>query len=312
MAVWSWQPRNENAEEMIVVCLKGGLGNQMFQYAAARRLAHQHSTELKIDLSFLESCQSGFTHRSYELCHFSISAAIASPREVAEITGRGNTWRETMLVRFRHATGLATLYRNIYREPHFHFDPTVLGLPDNIYLTGYWQSERYFKDIEETIRNEFTVRHPLTGKNQELAAMIQSTNSVALHVRRGDFVSDPLTMETHGFCEPHYYQRCVGEIVARVAEPNFIVFSDDPVWTRANIHIPFPLTVIDHNLPDKGVEDLRLMSLCKHNIISNSSFSWWGAWLNANKGKIVLSPAEWLKDKRHDTADIIPDGWLKI
>jgi hypothetical protein len=297
---------------MIIVKLMGGLGNQMFQYAAARRLADHHNTELKLDLSFLESRQSPCTPRSYELFHFNIKAAIATSREVAEITGRGKNQLESTLVRLRQAAGFALLHRNVFSERHFHFDPAVLDLSDNIYLEGYWQSERYFEDIENTIRKEFTVRCSLSGKNRELADKIQSTNSVSLHVRRGDFVGNPLTMETHGFCEPQYYKRCVVEIAERVVNPHFFLFSDEPAWARNNFRISFPVTIIDHNPPDKGFEDLRLMSLCKHNITANSTFSWWGAWLNADTRKIILAPAEWLKDKRHDTSDILPDGWLEI
>lgn len=297
---------------MIIVKLMGGLGNQMFQYAAARRLANHHNTELKVDLSFLEGRQAGCTPRSYELCHLRIRAAIASPSEVTEISGSGKNRMETALMRLRHAIGFVRNFRNVYSERHFHFDTAVLDLSDNICLKGYWQSERYFKDIEETIRKEFSVIHPLIGKNLELAGMIKGTNSVSIHVRRGDFVNNPLTMETHGFCEPDYYQRCVRETAARVGDPHFFIFSDDPAWAKENINISLPVTVIGHNSSDNGVEDMRLMSLCKHNIIANSSFSWWGAWLNTNKGKIIMAPEEWLKDKRHDTTDIIPGGWLKF
>lgn len=296
---------------MIIVKLMGGLGNQMFQYAAARRLAYRHKTELKLDLSFLESSQSGYVHRPYDLCHLNINAAIASHREVAEITGRCNNLLETILVYLRHTTGLARLSRNIYLERHFNFDPKVLDLPDNIYLEGYWQSELYFKDIEETVRNEFSFSFPQSAVCQGVAEDIQSVNAVSLHVRRCDYVMDEKTREKHGVCDLSYYLRAEGRITTILNDPYFFVFSDDPEWVADNMKLRHPVRYVSHN-SIAAHEDLYLMSLCRHHIIANSSFSWWGAWLNPRPDKIVIAPSYWFNDPAIDTRDLIPVSWQRI
>lgn len=297
---------------MIIVKLMGGLGNQMFQYAAGRRLAHKHNTQLKLDISFLKSKQEGCTHRTYELKRLNISEVIAKPKELVDITGKGISLYQNILSRFRQVAGIVNIQPNVYSEQHFHFDPGCLTASDNVYLEGYWQSEKYFKEIEGIIRRDFSVRAPLTGKNLELAGLIKSTDSVSVHVRRCDFVAATKLTATHGICGAEYYARCLKKIRSTVKAPHFFVFSDESSWVRENIRFPFPMTVVDHNPPDKGYEDMRLMSLCRHNIIANSTFSWWSAWLNNNPEKIVISPIAWFEDKTHNTDDVIPSGWLKI
>ena len=297
---------------MIVVKLMGGLGNQMFQYAAGRRLAQHHNTQLKLDISFLESKQEGNTPRTYKLKHLNINENIATPTEINTIKQKGTNLRQNLIRRLCHMIGLPNIRPNVYSERHFHFDPAFLIAPENIYIEGYWQSEKYFKDIEIIIRKEFSVKSPLVGKNRELAELINITDSVSFHVRRGDFVADSKTMATHGVCGAEYYARCVEKIASEVKAPLFFVFSDEPAWTRDNIRLPFPMAVVEHNTQDNGSEDLRLMSLCRHNIIANSTFSWWGAWLNRNPEKIVIAPEKWFNDTSINTKDLIPDGWVKL
>jgi len=297
---------------MIIVKLMGGLGNQMFQYAAGRSLACRHNAGLKLDVSFLESDQKGVAARAYELRHLNISADIATSREVAEMTGCGKSRIETMLARFRQITGLTKLKSNVFLERHFHFNQEFLTASDNTYLEGYWQSEKYFKEIEEIIRREFVVRYPLAGKNLEISELIKSVNSVSIHVRRGDYVTNPETRRTHGICSLEYYLESIKEICKRAPDPHFFVFSDDMEWVRRSLKIDYPVAYVDFNGSDNAYDDLRLMSLCRHNIIANSSFSWWGAWLNSNQGKLVVAPRTWLMDKSHDTSDILPDAWIKI
>ena len=297
---------------MIIAKLMGGLGNQMFQYAAARRLANANNAELKLDISFLESAQKGYIARVYELGSLNITAAIASSREVAEFTGRGKSHSENLLRFFLRSIGLNKQRATVYKELHFHFDPQVLHLPDDTYLEGYWQSEKYFKDIGEIIRKEFTVKYPLEGKNLELSEMLAGSDSVGIHIRRGDYVTDQKTRRVHGACGLDYYYTCVEEASKAIERPRFFIFSDEPAWVKENFSIPFSTTFVEHNPPDKGYEDLRLMGLCKHQIIANSSFSWWAAWLNRNPHKRIFAPKTWLQDRRHDTKDVIPDTWLKI
>jgi len=297
---------------MIIVKLTGGLGNQMFQYAAARRLADLRETVLKLDLTILQSIQSDRTPRAYELKNLNISAAIATPQEIADITGLETSWRKSILRRFNRMLDMKKARPRIIRERHFHFDPEILNTPDNSYLEGYWQSERYFMDVSDLLQKEFTFKLPLSGANLTLAQEIEAVNSISLHVRRGDYVSNKVVINKHGVCSLDYYRCCVANLIDKVADPHFYIFSDDPEWVRENISLPFKVTFVRNNGIDKGYEDLRLMSLCRHNIIANSTLSWWGAWLNMNPGKIVFAPQNWFADTSIDTSDLIPEKWIKL
>ena len=200
----------------------------------------------------------------------------------------------------------------IREKKKFHFDPDILNLSDGIYLDGSWQSEKYFADIEVVIRQEFTVKTPPTGKNKELAEQIASCESVSLHIRRGDYVFNSHTNQILGTCDLDYYSRCVERLTQTVKNPHFFIFSDDHKWARNNLKLPYPMTLVNHNGADKNHEDLRLLSQCKHHIIANSTFSWWGAWLNQNPEKIVLAPKRWFKSDDYNPKDLIPVKWTKV
>jgi len=296
---------------MVIVRLIGGLGNQMFQYAAGRSLALRHGTTLKLDISGFEQ----YPLRRYSLGCFNICEEFATPEEVARLKSPPRS-RLVRLVRraWRKLTGPTPYYRQpVFYESMLHsFDPNIWKTPKHVYLDGYWQSEKYFKDIEQLIRDEFTIRIDQDSHSRKIAAMIAATNSVSIHVRRGDYVSNPVTNRVHGVCELEYYMKCVHYIEDKVESPDFFVFSDDPDWVVENLRLPFPMTFVTHNGGGREYEDLRLMSLCKHHIIANSSFSWWGAWLNANSGKVVLAPWQWFNDRARDTRDLLPDSWIKV
>jgi hypothetical protein len=284
---------------MIIVKLTGGLGNQMFQYATARRLAHVNGTQVKLDLSWFSNIENIETSRRYELHLFNIVEEFALPDEVASL----KKTKKSILTLFRRS--------NWIHEKHYHFNPDILKLPDNVCLEGYWQSERYFKDIENIIRKEFTFKVEPDELNRRFTEAIKNSESVSIHVRRGDYVSDPATYNYHGICPIDYYIRGVKEISTRVRNPHFFIFSDDPVWVKENLKLTHPMTFIDHNGPEKAYEDLRLLSLCKNHIIANSSFSWWGAWLSENSRKTVVAPKKWFNDSAIDTSDLLPDSWIR-
>lgn len=297
---------------MIIAKLTGGLGNQMFQYAAARRLACLHNAALKLDISFLDKDLTNTTPRTFQLNHLAVTASIATPHEVAKITGEGKSALQSVLSRVCTVIGMSQQCNGVFNERSFNFDPDVLVLPDNTYLAGYWQSEKYFQDIKEIIRREFTVKYPLEGRNKEASDLICATNSVSLHVRRGDFAADPNIRELHGICSPDYYRRSVEQLSSRVGKLHLFIFSDEPSWAVDNLHFTFQTTFVDQNSPDNGYEDLRLMSLCKYHIIANSSFSWWGAWLSASPNKLVIAPDQWFNDSSLDTRDLIPPDWQRL
>ncbi|MFB3916263.1 MAG: alpha-1,2-fucosyltransferase [Terriglobales bacterium] len=292
---------------MIIAQLNGGLGNQMFQYAFARAIAERRRTSVKLDFRALAADRK----RCYALGAWNISARTASAFELFRVRLTNRLQRKLRPAAPYHE-------RAIVREQAFTFDADALKAPLHCLLIGYWQSEKYFKDIEAVIRREFTLREEASAKSQETARAIRSSNSVFLHVRRGDFVFDPELQSAHGNCSAAYYQAAVDHVERNVSFPHFFVFSDDPRWASENLKLRSPMTIVDHNPPGDGQapgrehEDLWLMSQCKHAVLANSSFSWWGAWLNPARERIVIAPRQWFRSLPHDTRDLIPDRWLRM
>jgi hypothetical protein len=296
---------------MVIVNLKGGLGNQMFQYATGRRLALHHNTVLKLDLSSLECCPADITPRKFVLNHFNINAEVATKQDLDCISKHGYSFKKFCNKVSRGKTKPNPPIK-VFLEKHFHFDPTVLRLPDNSYLEGYWQSQKYFEDIEEVIREDFRLKHALSGQNIELARIIESQNSVSVHIRRGDYIYSPNVSAYYGVCSLDYYQSAVTKIALQQPGCQFIVFSDDIDWVKKHLVLSYPMIVIENNGPEMAYEDLRLMSLCKHHIIANSSFGWWGAWLSLFSGKTVIAPKRWFNNPSINTNDLIPSCWIRV
>ena len=267
---------------MIVTELIGGIGNQLFQYAAGRQLAYLNHADLKVNISGFND----YNLRNYALEHFNITATVAAEADLAEV--------------------------QTYEEKSFHVDPTFFSLPDRTMIKGYWQSEQYFLAIRDMLLTELAIKTPPSVANQRLINEIMAVNSISIHIRRGDYVSDMATFKVHGICELDYYLQCIHIIAQKVTNPHFFVFSDEPEWAIANLKTGFATTYVTHNSPEQHYEDLRLMSLCKHHIIANSSFSWWAAWLNTHTEKIVLAPQKWFRREVPDASDLIPESWLKI
>lgn len=293
---------------MIIVKLIGGLGNQMFQYAAARRLSHVNNVPLKFDLDWFEN-HSTDIKREYELNVFNIQGKPASPDETAKL--KEPPCKPSLFSLIKRKI-LPSYKQTHIRQRHYHFEPDILELGSNTYLEGYWQSEKYFKDIDTVIRKEFTFKPEPDSLNREMAGCIKSSDSVSLHVRRGDYILNEVTNNYHGTCSQEYYSKAIEIISKKIKAPQFFVFSDEPEWTKANLDIKHTATYIDINGPEKAYEDMRLMSLCKHHIIANSSFSWWGAWLNPEPDKMVIAPSKWFNDKSINTKDLLPETWTVI
>ncbi|TAL70780.1 MAG: alpha-1,2-fucosyltransferase [Bacteroidetes bacterium] len=289
---------------MIITKLIGGIGNQMFQYAAGKSLAEHHGVELKLDISDFQF----YAHRWYSLNHFNITSQIASDEEISKFIGK-NKSKSLMILRERVGRLLPLKRRKIYYEHHFHFDEKFLYLPPEIYISGYWQSEKYFNGIESIILNEFSFHEKIEGMNEKLAVQIQDSNSISIHIRRGDYVSNKLTNIMHGVCGIDYYLNAVKYLSKSVEQPHLYVFSDEPEWARENLQTSFPMTFVNHNSGQNDFEDMRLLSLCKHHIIANSSFSWWGAWLCRNGNKIIIAPKRWFNEYKADTKDLYPEKW---
>jgi hypothetical protein len=286
---------------VIITRLQGGLGNQMFQYAAGLALAAARQTQLKIDLSLL-NVRDGRTPRHYQLDCFSVTAPRAMPEETEALLAKPLTAQLSPRLDRRAAAS----------ERHFHYDPAVASLPDGSCLEGYWQSERYFAAAATGVRREFRFRSEPSGRNAELARAITVRAAVSVHVRRGDYAANPATNAAHGLCPVDYYRCAAAYVAARVPDPLFVLFSDDPEWTRQNLDVGGDTLFVDHNGADDAGEDLRLMSLCRHHVIANSTFSWWGAWLSAYPDKIAIAPERWFADATRDTSDLLPASWVRL
>lgn len=287
----------------VTVRLIGGLGNQLFQYATARALALRNGGAVRLDVSGFEA----YGLRRYELDAYPIGATLASAQDLAAF----ETQSPPAGILGRVMRKLRPPAR-IYREPHFHYDPQLASQELPIYLDGYWQSERYFVEAADQLRRDLTPREPLDPDNAALADQIDAAEAVSLHVRRGDYVSNAHTNAYHGVCSLDYYRAAIALMRQRVDTPHFFVFSDDHDWTRENLRIDGPTTYVTANPADRGFRDMQLMARCRHHVIANSSFSWWGAWLNPSPHKIVVAPKGWFASQDNDTRDLLPTGWIRL
>lgn len=293
---------------MIIVKLNGGLGNQLFQYALGRKLALERGVELRFDLSALEADSS---YRQYRLNHFHIQGRPTSSQELE----RFYFLQKKRLVNHIYAIFQRCLpyyRRRIVVEQSQVFDPNIFNVPARVSLQGYWQSEKYFKDIEDVLRQELVVKVPLNEVNKEQLHLILDSESVSLHIRRGDYVSNPTANNVLGVCSIEYYQKCIQLIAEKIPHTHFFVFSDDIEWAKLNLRIDYPVMFIDHNSVEQDYDDFRLMQACKHHIIANSSFSWWAAWLSSSSSKIVFAPRRWFNDISYYDRDIVPSNWVRV
>lgn len=287
----------------------GGLGNQMFQYALGRHLAILNQTELKLDISALQekNLKENITPREYELGILNIQENFCEQRILKKIIKQPLEFKNLFYLLQRKLSPF-----KVVTESNYPFNPEVLNVSNNTYLQGYWHSEKYFIEIENLIRKEFQFKYPLDDSNAKLLDKINNSNSISIHIRRSDYITNPDANNHHGVCSIDYYNKSIQLITEKISNPDFFVFSDDMNWVIDHIKINFPITYINHNQGKNSYRDLQLMSCCKHNIIANSSFSWWGAWLNNYKDKIVIAPKKWFNNPNMDTKDLIPENWIKI
>lgn len=299
---------------MIIVKLQGGLGNQLFQYAFARGVAAKLKTTFKLD--------QGPFHTYYKLHKYSLDHFT-----VQENPARGSDFFGFVWLRTRaHFFGF--IYKHILRNkntliPFFYpengqlFDPKVFA-HDGRYFDGYWNTEKYFTHIADELRDEIRIKNTLSDYSQGISDLISKAASqsgsaaISLHVRRADYVSNAKVKAAFGICSMEYYQAAIAHVTAGIKHPHFFIFSDDHAWAAENFKsLPYPITCIT-NTAEKNYEDLTLMSRCTHNIIANSTFSWWGAWLNKNPTQIVVAPKTWFVSSNFDTSDVVPERWVKM
>lgn len=290
---------------MIIAKIQGGLGNQMFQYAYGRMLALRNNTELLLDTTLFKN----YEFHSYSLDSLNITARVATDAEVARF------------VKSKPRKGKLGKILNLFfantaqyvQEPSWTFSPRMMDVKAPCLVDGYWQTEKYFLEIEDIIRKEFTLAKPLNEYSKGVAARIAAAkNPVSLHIRRGDFAYHPIASKAMGVCPPEYYDAAKAVIKERVEDPTYFIFSDDPEWTKEHMKTEFPTEYIAQGA-ELNYLDLELMRLCKHHILSNSTFGWWGAWLSDHyRSGITVAPTRWLLQKTFDTSDLLPAHWVKL
>jgi hypothetical protein len=289
---------------MKIVNILGGLGNQMFQYALALALKEKCNDEVKIDPRAFHGYP---IHNGYELKRiFKVEIPEATIKEVVKLAYPFYNYRIWQLCKF-----LPRRHTMKYEGISMAYDERVFENNVDEYLIGYWQTENYFCSIRQNILKAFSFPpFKIESMNEKFAYELQQKCSVSIHIRRGDYLK---INNTFGICSTDYYTRAIIKIQKMEPVDLFVIFSDDIDWcieqfkkTIGNISVKF----VNWNKGTESFRDMQLMSLCKHNIIANSSFSWWGAWLNQNPNKIVIAPSRWMNSK--GWSEIIPHEWITI
>ena len=281
---------------MIITKLKGGLGNQLFQYAVGRAVALHHKLPLKLDLTVFEKYK---LHNGYRLDQFAIQAGIATENDIINLKGGNN-----VLFSALRKAGLFKRKSYFKEKRSSYFDARVFK-NNFVYLDGYWQNELYFSNIREVLLRELSPINSMNDLGCDYLEPINKCNSVSLHVRRGDY----LNLKNINVLDVDYYMKAVEYIRKSIEKPTFFIFSDDLDWCKKSLGFLDGCIYVDRTQTE--IDDLKLMSFCRHNIIANSSFSWWGAWLNQNPKKTVIAPKDWMLNDPGSN-DVILSDWVKL
>ncbi len=289
---------------MILARIDGGLGNQMFQYAYGLYLARRNDTQLLLDLTSFEA---GPAH-GYLLDRFQIEAPIA---DAACLSRRPRRYRgEFLPAAWWQQIGIGNLRR--HKENPFGFHDRHLRVPDQRYLVGYWQSQQFFPGMRPELLRQFQLAHPLSAPSQRVSERIQSTNSAVIHLRRGDYLSNPQASKLYAHLELDYYLGSLTDWAARRDQIEVFVFSNDMDWCKRHVRLPWTTHWVDHNDASTAHEDLVLMSQAACCIIANSTFSWWAAWLNQRPQHCVYAPPSWFRPGQLDDRHIVCPQWQRI
>ncbi len=284
---------------MIYVKLMGGLGNQMFQYAFGKAFSLKHKIPFAADLSFYEETHplSEVTPREFEIDVFNIHFDSIVKKEPYLFFEHSLLKRVERKLKANH----------FLDEVGFDFQENLLSFHDDVVFKGYFQTEKYFFDIRNVLLQDFTPRSSLTSLSLSYIEEAHNVESVSIHIRRGDYV----TSSYHHSCDLLYYSKAIHLIAQKKSNLKLYIFSDDIAWVKNELQFDFPCVYVEHNVGKKSFEDLMIMKACKHNIIANSSFSWWGAWLGEQQDKIVVAPLGWFK-KGISSKDLVPERWVRI
>ncbi len=299
---------------MKIVKIQGGLGNQMFQYAFAKSLEqYGHDTYLDTSLYNNQITRGGinYTHNGFELEHlFNIEYRVATHSQITKLA----TLPTNIITRIKRKY---LTKKTHYIDKLFKYTSQVLSNTEDTYLEGYWQSEKYFLPIQDSIKKDFVFKQNLSPKSKEVAGNNKDKHTVSIHVRRGDYLNSGI----HDVCTKEYYNNAIAHCAKNEKIDEFLIFSNDIEWAKENLNFnKTPFIFVDWNTGENSWQDMYLMSTCPINIIANSSFSWWAAWLNSNKNKRVIAPSIWnrreidYKDSYYtfDYSDVVPNSWERI
>lgn len=295
---------------MIITRLTGGLGNQMFQYAAGRALALKHGAELKLDRAWFTADPAPLAHEAYALDGFSLTPAFATPQEIDAAHNRGLPRLVRWSRGLRRRLGLPV--PGVAYDGDFSFQPGFWSHPDGTYLHGNWQSEKYFAPAGAAIRQDFAHRTPPPPDLQPILDRIGRGPSVCVHFRRGDYVSNPTYARENGALDLAYYERAITRVRARSPDAKLYVFSDDIERVAAEFNPGCPHEYVREPAGTTPAETLRLMRACRHFVIANSTLSWWAAWLSTAADQVVIAPDPWFAGRLRNGADIVPDHWQRL
>lgn len=303
---------------MIITRLTGGLGNQLFQYAAGFALARRHRTALKLDARWFNDITGWAPHNQYALDSFALPAHLATEAEIRQACGPNLTRSKRWAVSLARTLGLRQWIKRwipstqIYRPAQFAYDSTFETLTNETYLDGLFQSERYFENEDEELKRQFTPRLPLSSAAQRIKSAIQAGPAAFVHVRRGDYASSTRFRQEFGLVGSEYYQRALSLLRTESSGVRFFVFSDEPASIAPLFAGQPDVVIADPEKTLSTVETLEVMRSCEHAIIANSTFSWWGAWLIRHAGKKVIAPHPWFRESTLDTRDVVPRAWTRL
>jgi hypothetical protein len=299
---------------MIIVKLSGGLGNQMFQYATAKALALKKNTQVKLDLTTLNHRlpMRGYVFRTYDLDLFNVKVEISWLSKLSKYVKNLAFVLSKVQIKIKNIFLLGSVFKE---KEYYFFDENIFNQSADVYLDGFWQSYKYFETCQGLIRQEFSFRLPLSEKGRKLAEKISNCQSVCINIRRGDYVANKNNIDFFGILPLEYFQQGMDLIKQKIENPYFFIFTDDIEWCQENFNLSENVFFVtgDYN-GERYIEKFHLMTLCRHFIIPNSTYGWWGAWLAKNPDKIVVAPKKWVADEKlnNNTKDLIPLDWIRI
>ncbi len=294
---------------MIAIQLTGGLGNQLFQYAAAKALSLYHKSELLLEVSsfYREELPDLEVPRNFELYNFTGVAEKLIQASEIQHDKKFSFLKERKIEKI-----LANYKRRVYKEPFYHFDANFFKSKSSVFLKGGWQSPKYFNNYADIIKSTLQLKEATYSNVKAKAITLENTSTVAVHIRRADYLRKPIILEWHGVLGKDHYAKAFEELSKHTSIDKVLYFSDDPDWVAKELLSLMPGEIVSNEISSTPYEDFYLMQHCTHNIIANSSFSWWAAWLNPNPNKIVIAPHRWFNKAPLNTKDLYPEGWIKI